>query len=56
MPSGAPRLEPLKPASLDADQRRLYDAVLDSLNLRFPKVSKQRRKEIFKIRESLEND
>jgi 4-carboxymuconolactone decarboxylase len=26
----APRLEPLKPASLDADQRRLYDAVLAS--------------------------
>jgi len=25
-----PRLDPLRPASLDADQRRLYDAVLDS--------------------------
>ncbi|MGH0029370.1 MAG: carboxymuconolactone decarboxylase family protein [Myxococcota bacterium] len=26
----APRLDPLKPAALDAEQRRLYDAVLDS--------------------------
>jgi len=26
----APRLEPLTPAALDAEQRRLYDAVLDS--------------------------
>ncbi len=26
----APRLEPLKPEALDADHRKLYDAVLDS--------------------------